>query len=253
VNFYNGATLLGSATLSNGVAALTVSNLAVGSYSITAQYAGNSTFAASTSPARSLVVNVRQTSTALSLSVTSSVFRQPVTMTATVSVLAPGTGTLTGTVNFYDGTTLLGSGTLSGGVATFTKSNFTVGAHSVKATYAGIATAATSTSSAVALTVTKGQTTTSLVASPAPQASVGTPVTYTATVTPQSPSTGQVNGTVRFYDGTTLVATRTLSGSSASFTTTYSSTGTHQIKAVYAGNVNFVTSQSPVVTETIVP
>jgi hypothetical protein len=253
VRFFNGTTQLGTATISNGVATFTKSNFGVGTYSITAQYDGNASTAGSTSPARSLVVNMRQTSTALSLSATSTVFRQPVTMTATVSVVAPGTGTPTGTVRFYDGTTLLGSATLSNGVATFTKSNFSVGSHSVTATYVGIATAATSTSAAVALTVAKGQTTTTLTASPAPQASVGTPVTYTATVTAQSPSSGQVNGTMQFYDGATLVATRSLAGNAATFTVTYASPGTHQIRAVYSGALNFLTSQSPIVTETIVP
>ncbi len=50
VNFMDGATQLGSAVLDNtGTATLTISTLAVGSHSITAVYAGNVTFATSTS------------------------------------------------------------------------------------------------------------------------------------------------------------------------------------------------------------
>ena len=53
-----------------------------------------------------------------------SVFGQAVTLTATVIAVAPGAGTPAGSVTFRDGTTVLGTGTLSsGGVATFTTSS----------------------------------------------------------------------------------------------------------------------------------
>ena len=55
---------------------------------------------------------------------------QSVTFTATV---VPSTGTVT----FLDGTTALGSGTLSGGVATFSSSTFAAGTHSITASYSG--------------------------------------------------------------------------------------------------------------------
>ena len=60
-----------------------------------------------------------------------SVYGQYKSLTATVSANAQGAGTPTGTVNFYDGPTLLGSGTLSGGVATFSLSSLSVGSHSL--------------------------------------------------------------------------------------------------------------------------
>lgn len=40
-------------------------------------------------------------------------------------------------VSFQDGTTVLGTGTTTGGVATFTTSSLAHGSHSVKAKYAG--------------------------------------------------------------------------------------------------------------------
>jgi hypothetical protein len=61
----------------------------------------------------------------------------------------------TGTVNFLDGTTLLGSGSLnSSGVATFATSKLTVGKHSVTAGYGGDANYLTVTSTPVAVTIT---------------------------------------------------------------------------------------------------
>ncbi len=48
----NGSTPLGTATLnSSGVATLTITTLAAGTYSLTAQYSGNASFLSSTSTA----------------------------------------------------------------------------------------------------------------------------------------------------------------------------------------------------------
>ncbi|MDV9203194.1 Ig-like domain-containing protein, partial [Streptomyces sp. Wh19] len=60
--------------------------------------------------------------------------------------MAPGAGTPTGTVDFFDGATLLGTGTLSGGVATFTTSTLAIGTHPLTAVYNGDANFTSSTS-----------------------------------------------------------------------------------------------------------
>jgi len=71
-----------------------------------------------------------------------------VTFTATV---ASGAGTPTGTVNFLDGVTNIGSGTLDGsGVATLATSVLAAGSHSITASYAGAGSFAASTSSPLA-------------------------------------------------------------------------------------------------------
>ena len=58
--------------------------------------------------------------------------------TSTVSVVAPGTGTPTGSVTFKDGGTVLGTGVLDGsGVATYSTSALAAGSHSITAEYAG--------------------------------------------------------------------------------------------------------------------
>jgi hypothetical protein len=83
-------------------------------------------------------VNQASTSTALSSSRNPSQFGQLVTFTATVSVNAPGGGKPTGTVTFYDGSAVLGTGTLSGGgKATFKTSSLAVGSHTITAVYGG--------------------------------------------------------------------------------------------------------------------
>ena len=70
----------------------------------------------------------------------------PVAFTATVS--SSGI-TPTGTVAFYDGTTQIGSGTLAGGIATYTTSALTTGVHSITAAYSGDASYLTGTSGAL--------------------------------------------------------------------------------------------------------
>src|SRR5262249_30647163 len=61
-----------------------------------------------------------------------------VIFTATVSAGEPGFGVPTGEVDFYEGSTLIGSGLLNGsGVATFGTVGLSVGLHSITAVYTG--------------------------------------------------------------------------------------------------------------------
>ena len=55
----------------------------------------------------------------------------------TLGAVAPGAGTPVGTVNFRIDGSIAGSGTLSGGAASFTTSNLAHGSHTVVAEYAG--------------------------------------------------------------------------------------------------------------------
>jgi hypothetical protein len=57
VTFKDGAATLGTGTLSSGEATFKTSTLSVATHSITALYAGSSSFAGSTSPILSQVVN----------------------------------------------------------------------------------------------------------------------------------------------------------------------------------------------------
>jgi subtilisin-like proprotein convertase family protein len=60
-----------------------------------------------------------------------------VTLTATLSAVAPGAGAPNGTVNFRIDGSVIGSGNLSGGVAAFTTSSLAHGTHTVTAEYVG--------------------------------------------------------------------------------------------------------------------
>ncbi len=177
VSFFNGSTQVGTGTLSNGLATFNYNpdSLALGTYSITASYGGDNTFAGSTSPAQSLAV-ATATTTNLSLSPSSVTAGSngPVVTTATVSP-SSGSGTPTGTVTFFNGTTQIGTGTLISGVANYNynPSSLAAGTYSVLASYGGDSAFVGSTSSTQTLTV-----------NPAPDFTIGANPT---TVTISSP------------------------------------------------------------------
>jgi hypothetical protein len=176
---------------------------------------------------------------------------ETVTLTATIAP-AP-TGAPLGTVNFFNGETLLGMGTVNpSGVATFSTSALPTGTDSLSAVYSGNTTSATSTSAASMETVspaTLAVTTTALVAAPAP-AIAGQPVMLTATIAPTP--TGASLGSVSFYNGVTLLGMGTVSVSGvAAFTTSSLPVGSDTLKAVYSGNTTSATSTSAALMETV--
>jgi hypothetical protein len=148
VVFKDGATILGTATLSTtgGVttATFTTGVLGLGAHSVTAIYGGDTYFTDSASAEVSETVTQAATSIVVSSNVNPSVFGGDVMFTAIVSVTLPGTtgaGAPTGTVTFKDGTTTLGTTAVStsGGVtkATFSTRALGVGPHAITAVYSG--------------------------------------------------------------------------------------------------------------------
>ncbi len=251
VSFYYGETLLGTASVnSSGVATATTTILPVGSDGLTAVYSGNSSFAASTSSTYTeMISSLTATTTTLSGSPNPAGSGASVTLTATIRP-AP-TGVSRGTVSFYDGETLLGTASVnSSGVATFTITSLPAGSDSLTAVYSGNDSFAGSTSSALTEVISPlAATTTTLSGSPNP-ATAGASVTLTATIRP-APA-GAPLGTVRFYDGETLLGTGTVDSSGvAMFTSTSLPAGGLSLTAVYSGNAAFAASSSSAFTETV--
>jgi hypothetical protein len=149
------ATTLDTVTLSAGEATFTTSTLAVGLDSIIAEYNGSPEYNTSTSSPLLQAVNKEATSVKLLSSLNPSVVGQSVTFSATVTAVAPGSGTPTGMVTFKNGATALGTDTLSGGKATLSTSALAVGPHSITATYGGSVDYNSSTSAVLTQTVNK--------------------------------------------------------------------------------------------------
>jgi hypothetical protein len=154
VTFYDGTTKLGTAPLSNGVASIKTTALAVSSNSITVVYGGDVNFLGTTSAALSLTVRQDATRAVVTSSSATAQHGTAVTLTATVLAGVPGSGTPTGTVSFWDGSTLLNTVNLSGGVAQLTYSFSGIGIHKIKAVYNGDADFLSTTSAVLTETIT---------------------------------------------------------------------------------------------------
>jgi len=184
VAFFAGTTQIGTAALSgtgaSATAALSLSSLTVGTYSIAASYAGDSSNGGSNSPPISVTVQgaaTPSTVTALTSSATGSQQGQLLSVYATVTN-SSSSATPTGSVTFTDGATTLGTAPLDiTGRATYNTVLLSPGAHSISASYAGNASfLASASASPVALTITKAPGTT----------------TYTNPITITDPALGAV-------------------------------------------------------------
>ena len=254
VTFYNGANSLGTASLSAGTASLSTSSLPEGSNSITAEYAGTGTFNASTSGAVTVNVNSATVSTTTTLTASPASITQnaPITFTANVKP-ASGTSNPTGTITFYNGSTMLGSATLSSGAGTLTTSAQPDGSNTNTAAYSGASSFTSSTSSAVSVSVNAAVvSTTATLISSASSVAQKSPVTLTATVKQTSGATTPT-GTVTFYNGSTSLGSAALAAGTASISTSALPTGTDSVSAAYSGAVAFNASSSNIVVITVNP
>ncbi|MFI1538649.1 Ig-like domain-containing protein, partial [Streptomyces anandii] len=232
-----------TAPVVGGTATATANNLSAGNHTVTAVYGGDANFTGSTGSTIQAVTKAF-TQTTVASSPDPSAFGQTVTITATVTPIAPGSGTPTGTVTF----TITGGPTLTaplvGGTATVSTNTLSVGSHTIVATYGGDTSYISSSATDTHTVQSKGATTTSVSSSPDPSV-VGQPVTFTATVAPVAPASGTPTGTVTFAfgDGTPSV-TVPLAGGTATTTHAYTTAAgsPFTVTATYGGNANFAGS-----------
>jgi hypothetical protein len=151
-NYTDGTVSVLLAQVRETATATGISVLGVGTHNVVASYPGDASRAASQSSSVPLTGLQTTTATALKGSPNPAMVGQAVTLAATVTP-AP-TGAPTGTMEFYNGTRLLGTAPVnSSGVATLVISNLPIGSDSVTAAYSGNYIFAASTSSAVVFTI----------------------------------------------------------------------------------------------------
>jgi Bacterial Ig-like domain (group 3) len=158
------------------------------------------------------------TATTLQIGPETTVYGQPVTLSAFVSPTTDASGSPTGQITFRDGSTTLGTAALSAGSTTFTVASLSAGPHSISAVYDGDSQFDSSTSQAASLTVTPERTSLSLTSSANPSGAT-TPVSFTAKIIPIAPGAGVPAGTVVFSDGSTTLGAAVVVNGSATFTT----------------------------------
>jgi hypothetical protein len=194
------------------------------------------------------------TTPALTASPASIGYGRQVTLTATLTPSTAQQNHLpTGTVTFSNGSTIVGTGTLANGVASFNTTSLPVGANNLTAAYSGDTNFAASTSSAAVETVGELASATILTVLPNP-ASPGQAVTLSAAVAGTGfGSSTTPSGAIAFYDGAFILAPATLDATGqATYTASTLALGTHTLTAVYAGSAVFSGSTSNAVSEIVV-
>lgn len=261
LNFFDGTTMIGSAALGTAASGLAVNATlstvlnGLGAHSLSAQYVGDANNAASTSPTVTVIVSPSAAPSMTALTVSPST-GQAGSSTALIATVA-GTSTTaapTGTVNFFDGNTMIGSAA-AGAAASGTKVSATLstvlngpGMHSLSAQYAGDANNGASTSTSVAVTVTAIPTVTTLSLA---SSSIAASAIETLSVTVTS-AAGVPSGTVTFFNGTSSLGTAILANGAASLTVVSNTVGLETISAAYSASGNFGASTSSALPLTVV-
>ncbi|WP_436700289.1 Ig-like domain repeat protein [Nocardioides sp. BYT-33-1] len=259
----NGAALGAPVALDDGTAtSADFSDLAPGTYRISAVYSGEPRFVGSTGlldQGNGQVVGKAGTSTELASDDAEADHGQAVTFTATVRAVAPATGRPTGVVQFWAGSTLLGAASLTPAAAadtstaSYSTASLAAGTHEVRATYTGSVTFEGSTGT-TAQVVSSGVTVTGLASSANPS-SYGERVTLTATVTDATPTSGKPTGTVTFRSGDDVLGTATLATvdgvQQATLDVDGLATGSHALTASYSGSASRAASTSAELTQVV--
>jgi hypothetical protein len=247
-----------------GQAVWSVTNLAQGSYTVTASYSGNPAFNASANNVGIGHTVLAAAAVGLTSNANPALPSAAILLTTTVTGTA-GIGRPSGSVIFtIDGVdqapvNLVAGATPLQAVATLTlpAGTLPLGTTPITARYSGDAVYGGRTSATLNQAV-KGNTSVAVTSSN-PTAPIRTPVTLTATISQIAAPVGSAapTGTVTFRDGATVIGTATVSTvagvTSASLTTNNLAVGTRSITATYSGDSNNNTSVSPAFLQTIIP
>ncbi|WP_198137499.1 Ig-like domain repeat protein [Terriglobus sp. TAA 43] len=244
VNSYTGT--LGASTSGQATASVNVPASNAGTFTFQANCTSDASF--SCNSRTNFSVTVGKGAPAMKLTQTGTSTAAVLTATVTVPTTA-GTGTVapTGSVQFLDNGTAIGSGTLnSSGVAAYTGALGSGATHAVTATFGGDGNYNTATATANAITKVTPTVVLAVV-------TAGT--SLSATVTPPSGTSTIPTGAVQFLDGSTAIGTATLNGSGvATYTGGYTSGSGHILTAAYAGDTNFNAATSNAIdTSKIIP
>jgi hypothetical protein len=184
-----------------------------------------------------------------------SAYKQPFTITATLTPVHAKNGTPTASVTFsVDGTPLATVPLASGVASTIESAVLTPGRHKITASYSGDAVFRAITLSVEHLVLGVPNTIT-LTGAPNP-ANLGQNVTFTAHVDSSTPGVPTPSGKVQFLflDGVKPEMDATLDANgTAAITMFFVASGTHALKAHYPGDTNYGTGNSNTFNEYINP
>jgi len=248
IQLFDGTKPLGTAPLVNGRASFTVTFVDPGSHGIVAIYSGDGTYASALEDYAQYVIKLSSGTMTLTSSLSAATFGQAVTFTARLLTQPPaGIAPPSGQVQFFDGTTLIGVGSISSsGAATLTVTNLAVGVHQITATYAGDNNWNPGNSVPLTQIINKALTATAF--TPSVSASNLANVIMTATVVVLVPGAGTPTGAVQLVDATTntVLASAPLAGgiATAAIPLNLLNLTNDLLIAGYVGDSDFVGSSS---------
>ena len=237
VEYFNGTTLIGTATASPYN--FSWSAVTAGSYSLTAKVTDSLGTTASSSPVGITVTSTSSPTVSITSPANGAGFSAPATIAITVTAKA-GSGAAVSKVEYYKGTTLIGTATAS--PYNFSWSAVAAGSYSLTAKVTD-SLGATASSSAVGITVTSTSSPTVSITSPANGAAFNAPATIAITVTAKTGS-GATVSKVEYYKGTTLIGTATASPYSFSWSAV--AAGSYSLTAKITDSLGATASSSPV-------
>ena len=237
---------------STGAFSGNVSDLPGGTYGLTARYAGNASFATSTSPSKSLTITPEDSTPSLQTLVqdpntgiygsgtTSPYFGSTVYFKSYISGVS-GQGTATGNVSvLVDGKTTLTSAPLTADSgALLSSTDIPVGSHAITVQYSGDNSFNPSTSTPVQVTIPKGQSVTYPTFTGGPNSITGAVLSVSGTTNP--------TGTLQLFDnGVAMGAPQAIAFTGVDgdgyaqieVSHTYTS-GQHTVQATYSGDSNY--------------
>jgi hypothetical protein len=245
-------------TLTGGAATFVpLTTLGTGDHTVAVSYSGDPGFRSGSASVIQHVTAAETTTTVLATP-SPSAEDQPVTITATVAAVAPGSGAPTGTVLFVSDGEVIGAAPLSpgggGSQATFEISTLAPGSHTLSAWFAGNTDFHGSQSADVSHTVIEGAavvTTSTSVTSSQNPSTYGELVTFTATVSAADGTTP--TGTVQFsVDGADFGDPVDLDGDGVAVSATLASPdpGDHTVIAAYQPTAGY-SGSGDVLTQTV--
>ena len=249
VTVSDGAGATCTAQAPSGSCALTSTN--AGAKSIVATYAGDANFAGSASLAQSHQVGPAATSVLITGdSPDPSIFGQTVTVTFSVTVNSPGSGTPTGNVLVTFGGTLVCQAPLSAGQCTFTPAS--IGTKNLKAAFVPATGDFSSDQSPNEGHTVDAAGTATTIASSLNPSSFGQSVSFTATVSPEAGGATPTGSVQVKIDGSNFGPAVILSAGVANSQSSSSLTpGTHAIEADYTPNTSGFTGSSGSLTQNV--
>jgi hypothetical protein len=250
VQFYDGSALLSAVQVSNGQAVLNTSSLGVGSHAIVVKYPGDGVFL-STSASMGQIVNplASKVTPVFTMTLTSSVnpsgLGQSVVFTATLKY-DPDAGTPMGSVQFYDGSTLLSTVQIANRQAALNAASLSAGSHAIVTRYLGDG-VFPPTLASLGQVVNPLASTISVSTSPSAPV-FGQTITATTQVGPTAPPQGYAapTGTVTFERNFRPVGTVPLARGSAGWGFSGAGVGPITITAIYNGDGTWGTSHATI-------